>query len=177
VCRWRAAPGYFADFERTAGLPILRPVQVSEVRPEPDGSLVVASDRGSWITRAIINATGTWTNPVLPHYPGQETFRGLQLHTHDYVSADRLAGRRVAAVDAIVWATGFRAALAHLEPLALRTATGGIRMTGTQVAADPRVHLVGFGPSQSTVGANRAGRDAVTTLVKYLDRTSPAYPR
>jgi nucleoid DNA-binding protein len=50
-------------------------------------------------------------------------------------------------------------------------------MTGTQVAADPRVHLAGFGPSQSTVRANRAGRDAVTTLVKYLDRTSPAYPR
>jgi hypothetical protein len=103
-----------------------------------------------------------------PHYPGQETFRGLQLHTHDYVSADRLAGRRVAAVDAIVWATGFRAALAHLEPLALRTATGGIRMTGTQVAADPRVHLVGFGPSQSTVGANRAGREAAGALVRYL---------
>jgi hypothetical protein len=50
-------------------------------------------------------------------------------------------------------------------------------MTGTQVAADPRVHLVGFGPSQSTVGANRAGREAVSALVRYLDRTSPAYQR
>ena len=75
------------------------------------------------------------------------------------------------AVDAIVWATGFKAALAHLEPLRLRGESGGIRMTGTQVAGEPRVHLVGFGPSQSTVGANRAGRAAVSAIVKYLDRT------
>ncbi|AGZ43296.1 FAD-dependent pyridine nucleotide-disulfide oxidoreductase [Actinoplanes friuliensis DSM 7358] len=271
-----AVPRYFAAFEREAGLPILRPVRVSAVRSQPDGSLSVESDQGSWVTRAIINASGTWTNPVRPHYPGLETFAGLQLHTQDYVSAERLAGLRVAvvgggisavqlleeisrvattfwytrrepvfrdgefepevagreiiakvvadveagrparsvvsytgliwtpyalaakergalvrramfvsvepggvreadgsftAVDAIVWATGFRAALGHLEPLGLRGENGGIRMTGTQVAGEPRVHLVGFGPSQSTVGANRAGREAVNALVKFLDGT------
>jgi pyruvate/2-oxoglutarate dehydrogenase complex dihydrolipoamide dehydrogenase (E3) component len=73
------------------------------------------------------------------------------------------------AVDAVLWATGFKAALSHLDPLGLRNERGGIRMTGTQVEKDPRVHLVGFGPSQSTVGANRAGREAVGALVKYLD--------
>ena len=277
-----AVPRYFDAFEHRAGLPILRPVQVSEVRPGPDGALIVETDHGPWVTRAIINATGTWTNPVRPHYPGQETFTGLQLHTRDYVAAERLAGLRVAVVgggisalqlleeisrvattfwytrrepvfrdgefqpevagreviakvvadveagrptgsvvsytgliwtpyalaarergalvrrpmfvsiepggvreadgsftpvDAILWATGFKAALAHLEPLRLRNEQGGIRLTGTQVAADPRVHLVGFGPSQSTVGANRAGREAVNAIVKYLDRTSPAYQR
>src|ERR1700709_1005337 len=77
------------------------------------------------------------------------------------------------AVDAILWATGFKAALAHLDPLRLRNESGGIRMTGTQVGADPPVHLGGFGPSQSTVGANRAGRQAVSALVTYLNRTSP----
>ena len=35
-----------------------------------------------------------------------------------------------------------------------------------ETVVEPRVHLVGFGPSQSTVGANRAGREAVTTLLK-----------
>jgi cation diffusion facilitator CzcD-associated flavoprotein CzcO len=277
-----AVPRYFADFERQAELPILRPVEVTAVRPGPGDTLIVDSDRGRWTTRAIINATGTWTNPALPHYPGQETFRGLQLHTREYVSAERFTGLRVGvvgggisavqqleeisrvattfwytrrepvfrdgefeaevagreiiakvvadveagrptgsvvsytglvwtpyalaarergalarrpmfvaiepggvreadgsftALDAILWATGFKAALAHLEPLRLRGGNGGIRMTGTQVAADPRVHLVGFGPSQSTVGANRAGREAVNALVKYLNRTSPAYQR
>ncbi|MEL4395671.1 hypothetical protein AAEH73_21920, partial [Shewanella algae] len=53
-------------------------------------------------------------------------------------------------------------------PLHLRNARGGIRMTGTQVAEEPRVHLIGFGPSQSTVGANRAGREAVRVLRKRL---------
>ena len=44
-------------------------------------------------------------------------------------------------------------------------------MTGrlaTQVAADPRVHLVGYGPSASTIGANRAGRAAARELTQYL---------
>jgi hypothetical protein len=72
-------------------------------------------------------------------------------------------------VDAILWATGFKAALAHLDPLGLRNDLGGIRMIGTQVADEPRVHLIGFGPSQSTVGANRAGRDAVNALAARLD--------
>ncbi|MFJ3408397.1 NAD(P)-binding domain-containing protein [Promicromonospora sp. NPDC090134] len=276
-----AVPRYFAGFERTFGFPILRPVHVVAVRradDDPDGDLVVTSDRGSWTTTAVINATGTWTNPVLPHYPGQDTFRGRQLHTRDYVRAQDLAGQRVAVVgggisalqlleeisrvattrwytrrepvfhdefrsetlgretiakvmadveagrptgsvvsytgliwtpyalaakergalerrpmftaiepdgvreadggltplDTILWATGFKADLAHLGPLGLRNELGGIAMAGTQVAAEPRVHLIGFGPSQSTVGANRAGREAVTAVVRRLPAGQPA---
>jgi hypothetical protein len=72
-------------------------------------------------------------------------------------------------LDAILWATGFKADLRHLDPLYLRNELGGITMRGTQVRGEPRVHLIGFGPSQSTVGANRAGREAVAGLVRYLD--------
>ncbi|WBU65120.1 NAD(P)-binding domain-containing protein [Paracoccus aerodenitrificans] len=78
---------------------------------------------------------------------------------------------REEAVDVIIWATGFRSALDHLTPLQLREANGGIVMTGrlaTQVRRDPRVHLVGYGPSASTIGANRAGRSAVQELTAYL---------
>ncbi|GEA86486.1 NAD(P)-binding domain-containing protein [Cellulomonas cellasea] len=70
--------------------------------------------------------------------------------------------------DTIVWATGFRSALDHLAPLRLRAPGGGIVMEGTQVAADPRLQLVGYGPSASTVGANRAGREAVRNLRRAL---------
>jgi cation diffusion facilitator CzcD-associated flavoprotein CzcO len=271
-----AVPRYFADFERAAGLSVERPVRVTAVRradADPAGDLIVETSRGTWRVRAVINATGTWTNPVRPHYPGQETFAGLQAHTQDYVSAARFAGLRVAvvgggisavqqleeisrvattfwytrrepvfrdgafepevtgrevidkviadveagrptgsvvsytgllwtpyalaakergalerrpmftaiepygvreadgsftSVNAILWATGFKAALTHLEPLNLRNERGGIRLVGTQVAGEPRVHLIGFGPSQSTVGANRAGRAAVTALSRLL---------
>jgi cation diffusion facilitator CzcD-associated flavoprotein CzcO len=73
--------------------------------------------------------------------------------------------------DVILWCTGFRHSLDHLEPLKLRNSRGGITMTGrlaTQVEKNPRIHLVGYGPSASTIGANRAGRAAATELMKYL---------
>ena len=273
-----AVPAYFAEFERAAGLPILRGVTVHSVRradDDPDGALVIDSSTGRWTARAIINATGTWTNPVRPRYPGQDAFLGRQLHTQEYASLDEFRGQRVAVVgggisavqqleeisrvaevfwytrrepvfresgftpevegretiakvvadveagaptgsvvsytqlawtpyalaakergalerrpmftaiephgvreadgtftpiDTILWATGFKPAIAHLDPLALRNERGGIELRGTQVAAEPRVHLVGFGPSQSTIGANRAGRAAVADLVRLLDR-------
>ncbi|WP_144800834.1 FAD-dependent oxidoreductase [Curtobacterium sp. BH-2-1-1] len=72
-------------------------------------------------------------------------------------------------VDVVLWATGYRADLDHLAPLGLRGPLGGIPMTGTQVTADPRVHLVGYGPSQSTIGANRAGRAAAREVARFLD--------
>lgn len=275
-----AVPRYFAAFEEHTGLPIRRPVAVTSVMPvdeRPQSALVVTSTAGTWRTRAIINATGTWDNPVLPRYPGHETFRGRQLHTRDYLSANELAGQRVAIVgggisaiqqleeisrvattfwytrrepifredgfrsevegretirrvvadveagnptesvvsytqlawspyavaardrgalvrrpmftaiepdgvrepdgsltslDAILWATGFKPALTHLDGLHLRNERGGIALRGTQVAQDPRVHLIGFGPSQSTVGANRAGRAAVTAVARWLGSAS-----
>ncbi|NUP34882.1 MAG: pyridine nucleotide-disulfide oxidoreductase, partial [Streptomycetaceae bacterium] len=70
--------------------------------------------------------------------------------------------------DVILWATGFRAAVEHLAPLRLREPGGGIRVEGTRAVADPRIHLVGYGPSASTIGANRAGRAAVHEITRLL---------
>lgn len=70
--------------------------------------------------------------------------------------------------DAILWATGFRADLAHLAPLHLREPSGGIRMDGTRTVLDPRIHLVGYGPSASTIGGNRAGFAAARELRDLL---------
>ena len=267
-----AVPRYFAAFEQAMSLPILRPVAVTAVTradADPEGELLVDSSVGRWRARAIINATGTWTNPLLPSYPGQHDFRGRQLHTRDYGAADEFAGQRVAIVgggisaiqqleeisrvasvywytrrepvfrdgefrpemegreiiakvtadaeagnptgsivsytglawlpyavaarergalsrrpmftaiepdgvreadgsftpvDVILWATGFRPDLRHLDSLGLRNSRGGIAVHGTEVVSDPRIQLIGFGPSQSTVGGNRAGREAVRRL-------------
>ncbi|MGP4001008.1 hypothetical protein ACTWQE_13505, partial [Streptomyces sp. 8N706] len=41
---------------------------------------------------------------------------------------------------------------------------------------DPRVHLVGYGPSASTVGANRFGRSAVREIRVLLGAPLPAAP-
>ncbi|SIR74456.1 NAD(P)-binding domain-containing protein [Williamsia sterculiae] len=75
------------------------------------------------------------------------------------------------AVDVILWCTGFRYSLDHLAPLHLRGPGGGIVMTGrlaTTVAADPRIQLLGYGPSASTIGANRAGREAARLVVDQV---------
>ncbi|MFG3001132.1 FAD-dependent oxidoreductase [Streptomyces sp. NPDC048340] len=76
-------------------------------------------------------------------------------------------GSRVDA-DVILWATGFRAAIDHLAPLHLREPGGGIRVEGTRAARDERVHLVGYGPSASTIGANRAGAAAARAVRRLL---------
>ncbi|WP_182358899.1 flavin-containing monooxygenase [Tomitella gaofuii] len=283
-----AVPRYYSAYERREGIAVRRPVRVHCVseggagdtapgaagrfRVEatgPDGPLVVRAD-------GLVNATGSWERPFIPHYPGAELFRGRQMHTKDYRGPDELAGKRVVVVgggisavdilaevsqradtlwvtrtpprfsdepftpevgrravarvedrvrrglppgsvvsvtgipwnpryrdaqrrgalerrpmftaitedgvrwadpageeqaDIIVWATGFRSALDHLAPLRLRGPGGGITMTGrlaTQVAGRPRLHLIGYGPSASTIGANRAGRAVAAELLDAL---------
>ncbi|WP_183094764.1 NAD(P)-binding domain-containing protein [Nocardioides stalactiti] len=280
-------PGWFGDYERTFGLPVVRPVRVDRVESDGDLLVVRAGER-AWTTRTLVNATGTWTRPFVPSYPGAETFVGEQLHTVDYPGPEHLVGKRVLVVgggasavqflgelapvtdvlwatrrppvwrddwseqagrdwseqtgrdaitlvqervarglppasvvsvtglglrpqeqeaarrgvydarrpmfariepdgvrwadgsfehvDVILWATGFRPAVAHLAPLHLRSPLGGIALTSVgrdvQTAVistvDPRVQLVGYGPSASTIGGNRAGRAAATAVRRHL---------
>ncbi|WP_314413751.1 NAD(P)-binding domain-containing protein [Streptomyces kroppenstedtii] len=271
---------YFDAYEHAFDLRVRRPVDVKAVREGDAGRLLVETSDGTWSTRALINATGTWDRPFWPRYPGQETFRGRQLHTAQYAGPRDFAGQRVVVVgggasgtqhlleiapyaagttwvtrrppvfregpfsedvgreavalveervrqglpprsvvsvtglplndairqgltdgvldrlpmfdritpdgvewddgrrvaaDVILWATGFRAAVDHLAPLRLREPGGGIRIEGTRAAADPRIHLVGYGPSASTIGANRAGRAAVRDIRRLLS-DAPAGP-
>lgn len=73
--------------------------------------------------------------------------------------------------DVIFWNTGFRHSLDHLGSLGLQNEKGGIVMSGklaTQVEKDHRIHLTGYGPSASTIGANRAGRAAARELIAFL---------
>ncbi|MEV6655295.1 NAD(P)-binding domain-containing protein [Streptomyces sp. NPDC051219] len=273
---------YFDRYERAFGLRVRRPVDVRAVRAARDdegdgaaGRLLVETSAGTWSARALINATGTWDRPFWPRHPGQETFRGRQLHTANYPGPQEFGGQRVVVVgggtsgvqhlmeiaqvaagttwvtrrppvfregpfgedqgraavalvdervrrglppqsvvsvtglpvteavraaresgvlsrlpmfdritahgvawdegrevaaDVILWATGFRAAIGHLAPLKLREPGGGVRLDGTRAVRDARIHLVGYGPSASTVGANRAGRAALREIRQLLAR-------
>ena len=279
-------PEYFGDYERRHDLPVVRPVRVERVESDGDLLVVRAGER-SWRTRTLINATGTWTRPFLPHYPGMGDFGGEQFHTAHYPGREHLRGERVLVVgggasavqflgelapvtdtlwvtrrepvwraddfdaeaglaavtaveervrrglppasvvsvnglslrpqeqraaelgayegrrpmferierdgvrwadgsfeyvDVILWATGFRAAVDHLAPLGLRSPAGGIALVpvagnvqgATTAVRDPRVHMVGYGPSASTVGASRAGRQAARAIESALRRESVA---
>ena len=273
-----AVPAYFGAYEERFSLPVRRPVRVRSVTRDGD-RLLVRADEGEWAARSVVNASGTWTRPFWPRYPGQDVFAGRQLHTAEYRGPEGFAGQSVVVVgggasavqllgeistvarttwvtrhdpvwvageftedrgraavalveqavaegrplasvvsvtglggmpyadearargvlerlpvfdrlvpdgvgwddgrfiaaDAVVWATGFRPAIEHLAPLRLREPGGGVRMVGTQAAKEPRLHLVGYGPSASTVGANRAGRAAARAIARQMgDEAVPA---
>lgn len=275
-----AVPAYFTEIERSWDLQVARPVRVHAVRDagggDRTGPLAVDTDRGTWVTDHLINATGTWTRPFVPSYPGTASFRGTSLHARDYPGPEPMTGKRVVVVgggitavqllleiaphassttwvtrrepvwqdgpfdaergraavalveqrvraglpprsvvgvtgllrtpevragiasgvlhrrpmfarvtpdgvrwadgahepaDVILWATGWRPAIGHLAPLRLRAPGGGVVLgepLDTTVVADPRVHLVGYGPSASTIGADRAGRAAARAVLDRL---------
>jgi cation diffusion facilitator CzcD-associated flavoprotein CzcO len=93
---------YYGRYEAAFDLPVHRPVRVEAVTsPEgPDGPLVVDTDSGPWRTTALVSATGTWDRPYWPYYPGRERFRGRQLHTHDFRSAEEFRDQDVVVVGA-----------------------------------------------------------------------------
>lgn len=120
---------------------------------------------------AVVSVTGLPVTPAIEAMRRRGVLKRQDMFSQITPTGVRWADGRTLDVDVILWCTGFRSALDHLAPLMLREESGGITMTGrlaTQVARDPRVHLVGYGPSASTIGANRAGSAAVRELTDFL---------
>ena len=136
-----------------------------EFTPEVGAEVVAQVDsrvRQGLRPQSVVSLTG------LKYTPELAAHTALPMFTRIEPDGVRLGDGSLEPVDAIIWATGFRADLGHLAPLKLRDPAGGIRMDGTAVTSDPRIHLAGYGPGASTVGANRAGRDAAIALKKLL---------
>ena len=120
---------------------------------------------------SVVSVTGLPVTPRVMAMRERGVLNRLPMFSDIVPEGVRWPDGTVVRADVILWCTGFRSSLDHLAPLMLREDTGGITMTGrlaTQVAKDPRVHLVGYGPSASTIGANRAGAAAATELMRYL---------
>lgn len=84
-----------------------------------------------------------------------------------------LDGRR-ADVDAVVWCTGFKPALDHLEAVGIRGPIAMDGAAGTRSMGVPGLCLVGYGdwtgPASATlVGAARTARDTVRELTATLE--------
>ncbi|MEV0584386.1 ArsO family NAD(P)H-dependent flavin-containing monooxygenase [Nonomuraea sp. NPDC050310] len=88
---------YLTGYEQRYDLPVIRPARVEAVRRDGD-RLRVESPAGVWRARTVISATGTWSRPYVPHYPGLRDFRGDQIHTAGYRGPERFAGQRVVVV-------------------------------------------------------------------------------
>ncbi|MDQ1513609.1 MAG: hypothetical protein QOC59_1451 [Microbacteriaceae bacterium] len=268
---------YYAYYERFYGLDVRRPTVVSAVY-DHGADLMVRTDSGELSARIVVNATGTWGAPFVPYYPGMRDFRGRQVHTSTYRSAEEFTGQRVLVVgggtsaigfllelegvaaktfwatrrpvdyrehgtldldvavnavseqdaaarsgsalpsivsgtgvpktrriaaaidrglleerpmferlepfavvwpdgsqeriDAVVWATGFRPDIRHLSPLRLHEKQGGVTVTTGAAERDPRIFFAGYGPTASTIGANRAGRTLARQVFAALGQTT-----
>jgi cation diffusion facilitator CzcD-associated flavoprotein CzcO len=121
---------------------------------------------------SVVSVTGLPVTPAIEAMRARGVLDRLPMFSEITEDGVRWPDGTTLRADVILWCTGFRSSLDHLAPLLLREPDGGITMSGrlaTQVAKDPRVHLVGYGPSASTIGANRAGAAAAAELMTYLE--------
>lgn len=88
---------YLTRYEERYGLPVYRSVKAEGIY-RADGGLSVKAGPARVRARAVVSATGTWTHPYVPEYPGRDGFLGKQIHTIHYENPARYAGRRVVVV-------------------------------------------------------------------------------
>jgi cation diffusion facilitator CzcD-associated flavoprotein CzcO len=83
---------YLTRYEERYQLDVRRSVAVGSVSRGVE-HLVVHTDNGELRAEHVISATGTWSRPFVPRYPG--SFAGRQVHTAGYRQAADFAGQRV----------------------------------------------------------------------------------
>ncbi len=88
---------YLTQYERRYDFPIIRSTRVTHVE-NIEGGLRVFSGDTFWDAKAVISATGTWSSPVIPTYPGKELFEGQQIHSAQYVGPSEFEGKAVLVV-------------------------------------------------------------------------------
>jgi cation diffusion facilitator CzcD-associated flavoprotein CzcO len=117
---------------------------------------------------SVVSVTGLLITPAVREAQARGVLDRQPMF--DRITPDGVAWAddREVRADVILWCTGFRPVIEHLAPLKLREPRGGIRLDGTQAVREPRVHLVGYGPSASTIGATRAGREAAQAIRRLL---------
>jgi hypothetical protein len=151
--------------------PDFREGPFTEERGRAAVALVEERVRSGLPPRSVVSVTGLPITPAIEAMRARGVLNRLPMFSEILEDGVRWSDGTYLRADVILWCTGFHSSLDHLAPLMLREPGGGITMSGklaTQVAKDPRVHLVGYGPSASTIGANRAGRAAARELMAFL---------
>ncbi|RXK86278.1 NAD(P)-binding domain-containing protein [Filimonas effusa] len=120
---------------------------------------------------SVVSVTGLPVNDSVKQMEARGVLHRLPMFSEITKDGVKWADGAEKKADVILWNTGFKGALDHLAAVVPREEGGGILIDGrlaTRVAKQPRIHLVGYGPSASTIGANRAGRAAVQELIETL---------
>ena len=82
------------------------------------------------------------------------------------------------AIDAVIWCTGFRPSLGHLQTLDLIEQDGRVQVDGTRASKCPNLWLVGYGDwtgaaSATLIGVTRTARSTVAEIQAALGRANP----
>lgn len=85
---------YLTKYEKKYNIPVARSVKVIAVQKTDEGFCVQTS-AGEYFAKVVISATGTWSAPFIPYVKGQESFRGLQIHSTQYKNPDIFDGKKV----------------------------------------------------------------------------------
>ncbi|MFP7364739.1 FAD-dependent oxidoreductase [Corynebacterium callunae] len=88
---------YLSAYEQRYSIPVERPVQVRRVSAEGQVFKIDSPNR-SYAAQHVVGATGTWSAPFIPTYPG--TYSGTQWHASTYPGIESFRGSTVAVVGA-----------------------------------------------------------------------------
>ena len=122
--------------------------------------------------KSVVSVTGLPITPAIEEMLEHGTMDRLPMFTSFTEDGVKWENGDELKADVIFWNTGFKQNIDHLKNLNLISEKGGVIMSGklaTQVEKDHRIHLTGYGPSASTIGANRAGRTVARELITTLN--------
>ncbi|WP_017731937.1 ArsO family NAD(P)H-dependent flavin-containing monooxygenase [Nafulsella turpanensis] len=89
---------YLKGYEEKYKIPVERSVHIEKVEQAEEGIIKLYTNKGVWMSRALISATGSFSNPYIPEIPGKDTFKGKILHSSQYRAPGQFRNKKVVVV-------------------------------------------------------------------------------
>jgi putative flavoprotein involved in K+ transport len=112
---------YLARYATHFGVPIILQTRVTRVLRDAGGFAVTSAGGATYQARTLVTASGAFSRPYLPPFPGQATFHGQLLHAAAYQIPAPFAGQRVVVVGAGNSAVQIAVELAQVATVTLAT--------------------------------------------------------
>jgi hypothetical protein len=168
---------YLARFEDRYHIPVRRQVHVRSV------SRVQGGLAGQYRSRGMARESSRERDrhlerAVCPRLRCRLSIRSMRPFNRFDADGVEWSDGTHSCVDIVIWCTGFRPALKHLDPLRICDANGLPRTDGTHARDEERLWLVGYGDwcgaaSATLVGVMRSAREATQSIAQYLIAIGP----